>query len=78
MFQFSDITEDNFESILRRCAVVKTAARCFGQAFIDQNFKDVVDISDHGIYSLAILTHMSFLRANFVFSPVFRSNMSSK
>ena len=49
MFQFSDITEDNFESILRRCAVITIAARVVDQAFMDLNCKDV-DISDYGVF----------------------------
>ena len=40
LFRFMDIEETNFESILRRCAVIKILAKFFDKAFVDLNFKN--------------------------------------
>jgi hypothetical protein len=40
LFRFDDIKESNFESILRRCAVIRIQARFFDRGFLDLNFPD--------------------------------------
>jgi hypothetical protein len=40
LFKFDSITESNFESIMRRCAVIRIVAKFFDPLFISMNFKD--------------------------------------
>ena len=40
LFKFDSITDSNFESIMRRCAVIRIVAKFFDPLFISVNFKD--------------------------------------
>eukprot|EP00973_Karenia_brevis_P036526 5035764-Karenia_brevis.AAC.1 len=40
LFKFDEITESNYESIFRRCAVVRILARFFEPAFLERNLPD--------------------------------------
>ena len=40
LFKFDSITGSNFESIMRRCAVIRIVAKFFDPLFISTNFKD--------------------------------------
>ena len=39
LFTFDEIDDTNFESILRRCAVIRITAKFFDKLFLEMNFK---------------------------------------